>query len=98
MPAQYAGGTYGRPGQIPGSATVAAAHLLDSATNSFLSADELRKRLGAMDRPVIAYCGGGIAATADVLALIMMGHTNVKVYDASLSEWAKDESLPIQAG
>jgi thiosulfate/3-mercaptopyruvate sulfurtransferase len=99
MPAQYAGGTYGRPGQIPGSATVAAAHLLDPATNTFLPADELRKRLaavGAMDRPVIAYCGGGIAATADALALIMLGHTNVKVYDASLSEWAKDESLPIQ--
>ncbi len=101
MPAQYAGGTYGRPGQIPGSATVAAAHLLDPATNAFLPADELRKRLaavGAMDRPVIAYCGGGIAATADALALVMLGHTNVKVYDASLSEWAKDESLPIQAG
>jgi len=101
MPAQYAGGTYGRPGQIPGSATVAAAHLLDPATNTFLPADELRKRLaavGAMDRPVIAYCGGGIAATADALALVMLGHTNVKVYDASLSEWAKDESLPIQAG
>ncbi len=100
MPAQYSGGTYGRPGQIPGSATVAAAHLLDPATNTFLPADELRKRLaavGAMDRPVIAYCGGGIAATADALALIMLGHTNVKVYDASLSEWAKDESLPIQA-
>ncbi len=100
MPAQYAGGTYGRPGQIPGSATLAAAHLLDPATNTFLPADELRKRLsavGAMDRPVIAYCGGGIAATADALALIMLGHTNVKVYDASLSEWAKDESLPIQA-
>jgi thiosulfate/3-mercaptopyruvate sulfurtransferase len=101
MPAQYSSTTYGRPGQIPGSATLAAAHLLDPETNTFLPADELRKRLsavGAMDRPVIAYCGGGIAATADALALVMLGHTNVKVYDASLSEWAKDESLPIQAG
>jgi len=98
MPAQYSGGTYGRPGQIPGSVAVPAGHLIDPETNTFLPADELRKRLaaaGAMDRPVIAYCGGGIAATADALALIMLGHTNVKVYDASLSEWAKDESLPM---
>ena len=40
--------------------------------------------------PVIVYCGGGIAATADALALIMLGHANVKLYDASMSEWAKD--------
>ena len=53
---------------------------------------------GALDRPVIVYCGGGIAATADALALTMLGHTNVKVYDASMSEWAKDESLPMETG
>ena len=101
LPAQYSGGTYGRPGQIPGSVTVAAAHLLDPETNAFLPADELRKRLdavGALNRPVIAYCGGGIAATADALILTMLGHTDVKVYDASLSEWAKDEALPMQVG
>ena len=98
MPAQYAGGTYGRPGQIPGSVAVPAGHLLDPATNCFLPPDQLRAKLaavGAMDRPVIAYCGGGIAASADALALIMLGHENVKIYDASLSEWAKDESLPM---
>ena len=101
MPAQYSGGTYGRPGQIPGSVAVPAAHLLDPATNTFLPADELRKRLGAvgaLDRPVIAYCGGGIAASADALALVMLGHENVKIYDASLSEWSKDESLPMETG
>ena len=99
MPAQYAGGTYGRPGQIPGSVAVPAGHLLDTATNCFLPADLLRAKLaavGAMDRPVIAYCGGGIAASADALALIRLGHENVKIYDASLSEWAKDESLPME--
>ena len=99
MPAQHAGSTYGRPGQIPGSAVLPAAHLLDPATNTFLPADELRAKfaaVGALDRPVIAYCGGGIAASADALALIMLGHTNVKIYDASLSEWAKDTSLPME--
>jgi thiosulfate/3-mercaptopyruvate sulfurtransferase len=95
------GNTYGRPGRIAGSVNVPAAQLLDPATNTFLPADELRRKfdqVGAMDRAVIVYCGGGIAATADALALTLLGHTNVKVYDASMSEWAKDESLPMETG
>jgi len=104
LPAQHTGAggnSYGRPGRIAGSVNVPAMHLLDPETNAFLSADELRRRLGAvgaLDRPVIAYCGGGIAASADALILTMLGHTEVRIYDASLSEWAKDESLPMESG
>ncbi len=95
------GNTYGRPGRIAGSVNVPAAHLIDPATNAFLPPDELRKKFdsaGAMDREVIVYCGGGIAATADALILTMLGHTRVKVYDASMSEWAKDDALPMETG
>jgi thiosulfate/3-mercaptopyruvate sulfurtransferase len=95
------GNSYGRPGRIAGSVNLPAAHLLDPATNTFLPADELRIRLaavGALDRPVIAYCGGGIAASADAMVLTMLGHENVRIYDASLSEWAKDPSLPMETG
>lgn len=95
------GNSYGRPGRIAGSVNLPAAHLLDPATNTFLPPDELRQRLGAvgaLDRPVIAYCGGGIAASADAFILTMLGHTDVRIYDASLSEWAKDESLPMEVG
>jgi thiosulfate/3-mercaptopyruvate sulfurtransferase len=103
-PAQHTGSggnSYGRPGRIAGSVNLPAAHLLDPATNAFLPADELRRRfesVGAMDRPVIAYCGGGIAASADALVLVMLGHPDVKIYDASLSEWAKDPTLPMEVG
>lgn len=92
---------YGRPGRIAGSVNVAATNLLDPATNEFLSAEELRAKfeaVGAMDRSVITYCGGGIAASADALVLTMLGHKDVKLYDASLSEWVKDPSLPMEAG
>jgi thiosulfate/3-mercaptopyruvate sulfurtransferase len=95
------GNAYGRVGRIAGSVNVPAAHLLDPATNTFLPADALRRKfdaVGAMDRAVIVYCGGGIAATADALALTMLGHANVRVYDASMSEWAKDDSLPMETG
>jgi thiosulfate/3-mercaptopyruvate sulfurtransferase len=95
------GNTYGRPGRIAGSVNVPAAHLLDPATNTFLPADDLRREfdaVGALDREVIVYCGGGIAASADALVLTMLGHTKVKIYDASLSEWAKDATLPMETG
>lgn len=104
LPQQHSGSggnSYGRPGRIAGSVNLPAAHLLDPATNTFLPADELRKRfasVGALDRPVITYCGGGIAASADALALVMLGHENVKLYDASLSEWAADPALPMETG
>jgi thiosulfate/3-mercaptopyruvate sulfurtransferase len=95
------GNSYGRPGRIAGSVNVPAASLVDPETNTFLPPEDLRSRLGAvgaLDRPVIAYCGGGIAASADALILTMLGHQDVKVYDASLSEWAKDASLPMETG
>jgi len=95
------GNSYGRPGRIAGSVNLPAAHLLNPETNEFLPADELRRRfadVGALDRPVITYCGGGIAASADALVLVMLGHDHVKLYDASLSEWASDPSLPMETG
>ena len=103
-PEQHAGSggnTYGRPGRIKGSANLPAAHLLDPATNEFLPPAELRRRfeaVGAFDKRVITYCGGGIAASADALALVMLGHPAVKLYDASMSEWATDPSLPMETG
>ncbi len=95
------GNTYGRPGRIAGSVNVPAAHLLNPADNTFLPPDDLRGKfdaVGAMDREVIVYCGGGIAASADALILTMLGHTKVRIYDASMSEWAKDDSLPMETG
>jgi thiosulfate/3-mercaptopyruvate sulfurtransferase len=101
QPAQHqgtGGNAYGRPGHIAGSVNLPAAHLVDPATNAFLPAGELRQKfaaIGAMDRRVITYCGGGIAASADALILTMLGHENVALYDASLTEWAADPSLPM---
>ena len=97
------GGTvYGRVGRIAGSVNVPAAALLDSATGTYLPADELRAKFaaaGAFDKPqVITYCGGGIAASADAFALVMLGHPDVKLYDASMSEWATDPTLPMETG
>ena len=47
---------------------------------------------------VLLYCGGGIAATLDAFLLHQLGYEDIAVYDASMSEWAKDETLPIERG
>jgi thiosulfate/3-mercaptopyruvate sulfurtransferase len=47
---------------------------------------------------MLLYCGGGIAATLDAFLLHQLGYRDVAVYDASMSEWAKDEALPIERG
>src|SRR5204863_239654 len=74
--------------------------LLDPVTNEFRPPAELRRRFeqaGAFDKRVITYCGAGIAASADAMALIMLGHPEVRLYDASLCEWAADPALPMTA-
>ena len=88
---------YGRRGHIAGSISIPSAHHVND-DNTFKSKEELQAMFApAMSRPeVITYCGGGIAATSVALALAMLGHNNVKVYDASLTEWAADPELPME--
>ena len=99
-PDQHAGsgGTvYGRLGHIKGSINVAAVNVVD-ANNEFKSAEVLREQFAdALAKPrVITYCGGGIAASSATMLLTMLGHKNVQLYDASLSEWAPDPTLPME--
>ncbi len=93
---------YGRAGHITNSTNVSARGMLDAETGAFLPADVLAGRFldaGAnWDARVITYCGGGIAASSDALILSLLGYEDVAVYDGSLSEWALDPSLPMEAG
>ena len=74
--------------------------LVDAETNTLIPAPEAASAFHAAgadpSRPTLAYCGGGIAATLDAFVLHQLGHENVSIYDASMSEWARDESLPIE--
>jgi thiosulfate/3-mercaptopyruvate sulfurtransferase len=93
---------YGRPGHLPGTHNIFYADLIDSDTGEFLAPDKLKalfESSGALDADrVITYCGGGISATMDALALELCGQRDVAVYDGSMSEWVKDESLPLKLG
>ena len=93
---------YGRPGHIPGSVNVSAATLLNPETKAFVPLAEAAAKFAAhgvtKDKRVVAYCGGGISATVDLFMLHRLGYDNLTLYDASMGEWAKDESLPIETG
>jgi thiosulfate/3-mercaptopyruvate sulfurtransferase len=93
---------YGRPGHIAGSVNVPAAALFNP-DNTFKSPAELALLFEARnvtpDKRVVAYCGGGIAATGDAFALTaLLGRSDVTVYDNSLQEWAVDPKLPMAVG
>lgn len=94
---------YGRPGHIAGSVNVpamGAAGVVDPETQLYHPVEEIRRRFeeaGARpDQRMITYCGGGIAASSAAFAATMAGFTNIALYDASLSEWAADPTLPME--
>jgi thiosulfate/3-mercaptopyruvate sulfurtransferase len=46
----------------------------------------------------VCYDGSGVAAAKLAFILSLLGHDDVAVYDASLSEWAVDPALPMDRG
>lgn len=93
---------YGRPGRVPGSVNVPAATLVDPQTKAFTSLADAGAKFAAAgiakDKHVIAYCGGGISATVDLFLLHQLGFDDLTLYDASMGEWARDATLPIEQG
>ena len=91
---------YGRPGRVPGSVNVPAGTLIDPATKGFTTLADAAAKFAAQgvskDKRTICYCGGGISATIDLFLLHQLGHDDITLYDGSMGEWAKTESLPIE--
>jgi thiosulfate/3-mercaptopyruvate sulfurtransferase len=86
-----------RRGHIPGSTNTPAGRLVDRESNTLLPEAGLRDAFGpALDQDrIVAYCAAGILASEDALALTLLGHRNVAIYDGSLYEWSADDRLPV---
>jgi thiosulfate/3-mercaptopyruvate sulfurtransferase len=91
-----------RPGHIPGATSAPFVGNLRAPAGSFLSPAELAARyaaLGALDASaVVAYCGSGVTACHDLLALSLAGRADALLYEGSWSDWAADLALPAALG
>lgn len=89
-------------GRIPGAVNHYNA-LNVNPDGTFLAPDALRARFlgllgGAPPENVVAYCGSGIAATHNLLALEIAGLPGARVYMGSWSEWCADPGWPVARG
>ena len=56
------------------------------------------RQLGAGDKEVIVYCGSGVSACHDLLAMRAAGLPDGRLFVGSWSAWGADLSLPVEAG
>jgi thiosulfate/3-mercaptopyruvate sulfurtransferase len=87
-------------GHIPGARNVPATELVD-ATGRLRDPQALSAAFEAAgvrdDAPVGAYCGSGVVAAHEVLALELAGY-KAALYAGSWSEWIKDPERPVATG
>lgn len=62
--------------------------------------DELARQYADLRQAdeVVLYCGSGVSACVDVLAMRRTGFENVRLYPGSWSEWSSDPSQPVARG
>lgn len=74
---------------------------MDGLSEGFFLKDEEQANRFAdweKDRPIVVYCGSGVTATPNVIALHQAGFTNVKLYPGSYSDWVSYDENEIELG
>lgn len=87
-------------GHIPGAQCSPFAANLD-ADGKFLPPQALRDKFApavATGKPVVCYCGSGVTAAHNVLAMKIAGLPEPVLYPGSWSEWITDPARPVATG
>ncbi|SDF51409.1 thiosulfate/3-mercaptopyruvate sulfurtransferase [Fontibacillus panacisegetis] len=94
-----------KAGHIPGAINSLWKNVLkDQVSGSWKNEEELREHFApitqALDhsKEVIVYCGSGVSACPNVLALYRLGYEQVKLYSGSWSDWISYEENPVATG
>ena len=89
-----------KAGHIPGALSAPWAENL-GPSGRFKSREELRQRFAALgigdESGAVAYCGSGVNATHDLLAMELAGIKNGRLYAGSWSDWSARD-LPVATG
>ena len=66
----------------------------------FKNSEAQRERFSELDpdEPIVVYCGSGVSATPNYIALKMAGFENVKLYAGSYSDWISYEENEVATG
>ncbi len=92
-----------RPGHIPGAVSAPAVGNIGD-DGRFAAPDVLKQKFAALgvsdERAVGVYCGSGVTATHDLLALAVAGFDSgrVPLYPGSYSQWASLPETPVVTG
>lgn len=89
-----------RPGHIPGARSAPWSAVIGDGS-MFRSPDELRSHYAALGadagRPV-AYCGSGVSACVNLVAMERAGLAPARLYAASFSGWSADPDHEVETG
>ncbi|WP_106506024.1 sulfurtransferase [Brachybacterium timonense] len=90
-----------RPGHIPGARSAPTSVNTDE-TGRFRSPEALHAQFTALgadpDGDVVVYCGSGVTATHDLLALERAGFRRARLFPGSYSQWSARDELPVTRG
>ncbi|HEX4984180.1 MAG TPA: sulfurtransferase [Ilumatobacteraceae bacterium] len=86
-----------KAGHIPGA--INRPHLENLDTDGrHRSASELAERFADVGPAPIVYCGSGVTACHDLLAMTIAGITDARLYPGSWSDWSSQPDRPVATG
>lgn len=88
-----------RGGHIPGATHIEWFDFMDEERRAIRPAEEIQALLEeealSPEDEVVTHCQAGIRAAYSAFVLTLMGFDNVRVYDASMLEWANRDDTPL---